>query len=473
MPAHARAVRRPNAHTTHSAMPPARQTPGAAMPSMAHPQAAMQARLTSLARGSSQHAQWQTLQAKADARAIHGAQAPGFGVLQQQAIGEADVAQPASPSTTVNHTGLPDPLKAGIESLSGMAMDHVKVHYNSSHPAQFNALAYAQGSDIHVAPGQEKHLPHEAWHVVQQAQGRVKPTRQMQGGMGVNDDKGLEREADVMGGRALTLQTTLQRSQTWPDQGGFSGRQHSAVQMKFDMDGSWMQQVEDSVLLEKFGATTSSLWSALRKNGADIAVDAGGSGASYSFSSLRVQISKNWLDSIKAYVEKGTKNDVLGQATAALTHELSHAHDHIVKKESPSKADKTKDDYVIAVLRTELRAWMKEARAARENFKDKKLDVHADNSNLIKGWLGVYFSLKDGKDVLKVSSSDNLVVGRLNKYFLDNQKAKTDTTLEDLLATSQTGLLADLDIYSQSIRAKFTSDDELLRKVAGAAISKG
>ena len=37
-------------------------------------------------------------------------------------------------------------------------MDHVKVHYNSSQPAQLNALAYAQGSDIHIGPGQEKHL---------------------------------------------------------------------------------------------------------------------------------------------------------------------------------------------------------------------------------------------------------------------------------------------------------------------------
>jgi hypothetical protein len=79
----------------------------------------------------------------------------------------------------------------------------VKVHYNSSQPAQLNALAYAQGTDIHVAPGQEQHLPHEAWHVVQQAQGRVKPTMQMKDGVPVNDDVGLEREADVMGQKAL------------------------------------------------------------------------------------------------------------------------------------------------------------------------------------------------------------------------------------------------------------------------------
>jgi len=104
---------------------------------------------------------------------------------------------------TPNRTGLPDQLKSGVESLSGMSLDNVRVHYNSSQPAQLNAHAYAQGTDIHLAPGQEKHLPHEAWHVVQQAQGRVKPTMQMKTGVPVNDDIGLEREADVMGAKAL------------------------------------------------------------------------------------------------------------------------------------------------------------------------------------------------------------------------------------------------------------------------------
>ncbi len=107
------------------------------------------------------------------------------------------------PEAPPNNTGLPDNLKSGIESLSGMSMDGVKVHYNSSQPAQLNALAYAQGTDIHVAPGQEQHLPHEAWHVVQQAQGRVQPTMQMMDGVAVNDDAGLEHEADVMGSKAL------------------------------------------------------------------------------------------------------------------------------------------------------------------------------------------------------------------------------------------------------------------------------
>lgn len=110
-----------------------------------------------------------------------------------------------------NHTGLPDQLKSGVESLSGMSLDNVRVHYNSARPAQLNALAYAQGTEIHVAPGQEKHLPHEAWHVVQQAQGRVEPTTQMKRGEAVNDDQGLEHEADVMGAKAAAMPSSPQK----------------------------------------------------------------------------------------------------------------------------------------------------------------------------------------------------------------------------------------------------------------------
>ena len=112
----------------------------------------------------------------------------------------------AAPATTVgepafNQTGLPDQLKTNVESLSGHDLSDVRVHYQSSEPASLNALAYAQGNDIHLAPGQEQHLPHEAWHVVQQREGRVQPTLQLHSGIAVNDDSGLEREADQMGAR--------------------------------------------------------------------------------------------------------------------------------------------------------------------------------------------------------------------------------------------------------------------------------
>ena len=86
-------------------------------------------------------------------------------------------------------------------------MDDVKVHKNSDKPAQLNAHAYAQGTDIHLSAGKEKHLPHEAWHVVQQKQGRVQPTKQLRSKLKINDDTGLEKEADIMGNKALQMKT--------------------------------------------------------------------------------------------------------------------------------------------------------------------------------------------------------------------------------------------------------------------------
>jgi len=141
-----------------------------------------------------------------------------------------------------NDTGLPDNLKTGIESLSGISMDSVKVHYNSPQPTQLNALAYAQGNDIHVAPGQERHLPHEAWHVVQQAQGRVLPTTQLKDGVPVNDDEGLEHEADVMGEKATASDQPF-REMVASQNGGENEAPHSEtgqlVQRMQDFDFSY------------------------------------------------------------------------------------------------------------------------------------------------------------------------------------------------------------------------------------------
>lgn len=97
--------------------------------------------------------------------------------------------------------GLPEGLRSGVEGLSGIAMDDVEVHYNSARPARLAARAYAQGGEIHVGPGQEALLPHEAWHIVQQKQGRVPASTPLADGA-IHGEPGLEREADVMGARA-------------------------------------------------------------------------------------------------------------------------------------------------------------------------------------------------------------------------------------------------------------------------------
>ncbi len=142
------------------------------------------------------------LQKKADPAAVQ-RQGPEEELTQGKLSTTSPVAQlQDGDEAQSDRNGLPDDLKSGIENLSGMPMNDVQVHYNSPKPAQLQALAYTQGKDIHVGPGQEQHLPHEAWHVVQQAQGRVQPTAQMEQGVPLHDDPGLEHEADVMGQKA-------------------------------------------------------------------------------------------------------------------------------------------------------------------------------------------------------------------------------------------------------------------------------
>lgn len=126
--------------------------------------------------------------------------------LSMQGAQLAQLRASAAPAEA-HPAGLPEGLRQGVESLAGLDLSHVRVHRNSSKPAALQAHAYAQGSDIHLAPGQEQHLPHEAWHVVQQAKGRVKPTMQMKPGVAVNDDTRLEAEADTMGAKAMSLGT--------------------------------------------------------------------------------------------------------------------------------------------------------------------------------------------------------------------------------------------------------------------------
>lgn len=132
-------------------------------------------------------------------------------IAQLQALGDSRIS--TSKTNPIqrqeNKTGLPDQLKSGMESISGLSLSDVKVHRNSDKPAQLQAHAYAQGTDIHLGPGQEKHLPHELGHVVQQKQGRVKPTVQLKGKVNVNDDAGLEKEADVLGAKALQLRVNF------------------------------------------------------------------------------------------------------------------------------------------------------------------------------------------------------------------------------------------------------------------------
>lgn len=111
-----------------------------------------------------------------------------------------------------NNTGMPDAVKTQMETALQADFSEVRVHPNSSQAPAVGALAYTQGHDVHFAPGQfqpestagQRLLGHELTHVVQQRQGRVRPTIEV-GGMPVNDDVSLEKEADQLGSKVHSV----------------------------------------------------------------------------------------------------------------------------------------------------------------------------------------------------------------------------------------------------------------------------
>ncbi|WP_299461270.1 DUF4157 domain-containing protein [uncultured Microscilla sp.] len=98
-------------------------------------------------------------------------------------------------------------IKKNVGQLMGTDVSDAKVHYNSSKPAQLHAEATAQGNQVHLAPGKEKHLGHELTHVAQQKQGVVKPTMQANNGTSINNDPHLEKQADDIGAQALQMKS--------------------------------------------------------------------------------------------------------------------------------------------------------------------------------------------------------------------------------------------------------------------------
>ncbi len=238
-----------------------------------------------------------------------------------------------------NNTGLPDNLKAGIENLSGMSMDHVKVHRNSDKPAAVQAHAYAQGSDIHLGPGQEKHLPHEAWHVVQQAQGRVKPTMQLKG-VAVNDDAGLEKEADVMGARSLQMQTAAYPVRSLEMSYGMT------IQRQVIPTRSAQSSESEDVLKAHYNAAWDHLWGSdtakkiykfVNDLTAETVIEVGSSNSDAEPGKVRWNPHEKNVLLNKEQAEIGvgeggtiSDDDIVGQSSAATTliHELGHIRQH-------------------------------------------------------------------------------------------------------------------------------------------------
>ncbi|OPY57051.1 MAG: hypothetical protein A4E55_01867 [Pelotomaculum sp. PtaU1.Bin035] len=127
-----------------------------------------------------------------------------------------------------NNTGMPEEVQAKMESAFNAGFSDVKIHPNSPKATDLGALAYTQGNNIYFAPGKyepgsragQELLGHELAHVVQQREGRVKTTLQMQG-VSINDDPALEKEADIKGQAAAAYQLKVEDDKPLTGSGEF------------------------------------------------------------------------------------------------------------------------------------------------------------------------------------------------------------------------------------------------------------
>lgn len=110
---------------------------------------------------------------------------------------------------------LPIQLQANLEQAFGHDFSDVQIHQNSKEAVAMNAHAFTKGNDIHFAPGTfnpysnqgQQLIGHEFTHVAQQRNGVVSATRTLGKGLEVNDNRGLEYEADSFGQKAVKGET--------------------------------------------------------------------------------------------------------------------------------------------------------------------------------------------------------------------------------------------------------------------------
>lgn len=120
---------------------------------------------------------------------------------QKPAQQKAQAAQPKTERRTEKD------LKTRFENMSGYSFGDVRIHYHSDKPMQVGAAAYTMGHDVYLGTGQEKYLGHELGHVLQQKRTQIPPNIQYKG-IAINNDPGLEREADMLAAHAMEFPTT-------------------------------------------------------------------------------------------------------------------------------------------------------------------------------------------------------------------------------------------------------------------------
>jgi hypothetical protein len=262
-------------------------------------------------------------------------------------------------------------LQHDMERSFGADFSSVRIHEGGAAGA-LGARAFTRGESIHVAPGElnpsspdsRSLIGHELAHVVQQRAGRV-ATPQGFGGLGINDDAGLEAEADRAGDRAARGEPA-----GMAHAGGTAATGHAPVQAKLRWAGElqWINAKTNPAIASKFSTLAAVENEAdTRTGGVDIEVLARKpqqGTAAFSFQKQQVEVQPMPSGSEKA-IQSLSGGDV-NDRVIALSHELQHACDAFQSDDKPLQSALRKVAPWEELIHGEWRAHATQAKAAIE-----------------------------------------------------------------------------------------------------------
>jgi hypothetical protein len=285
--------------------------------------------------------------------------------------------------TKKNNTGVPDALLHKMEQLSGLDLSEVKVYYNSEKPAEINAEAYAEGTNIYLGPGKKDLLEHELWHVVQQLQGRVKGDTEIDGKK-VNTSKSKEDEADNVPKTVETTNEPLTKAKVGEEvvQGKFTGDAFKV----FDLLNTLNPPAIFSLLFKKLHELQDT----------DIAINLykGGSPMNFNYGDSSINLNaKSIMDAITmAQKKEDGWESLLAFVFSSASHELRHAYDFYISKLQFPKGKVTEFSEIWPLYKTELNAWGSEARSY--------LEMGELENELLQSWLSFDSESEDASNMI-------------------------------------------------------------------------
>ena len=171
---------------------------------------------------------------------------------------------------------------------------------------------------------------------------------------------------------------------------------------------------------------------------------------SYSQEQQTIFLNSTLLQELTDAAYKGMKLELEVKAAhlSSITHELSHAHDHLIKQRGIRPQQQGLFERALDILDTELRAWAREAITAHR-ISPQQLDP--PQRALIDGWRNVTEAMFDKID----ASRSNAVMDRLFRYTKREIQPPATSDIQNFLTANKSKLWGDIKKLQDAV-VKYT-----------------